>query len=231
MDLFRGARVLTGAALAVLVVVAAGASGGAAKTSPLAQIKHFVIIYEENHSFDNLYGGWEGVNGIANADPAHTIQKNQAGAAFTCLLQNDVNLTSPPLASTCTDSTTATTFTSAFPNAPFLIDSIIAPTDTTCPKPNGTFAARGFLKGTGLPGGCTEDIVHRYYQEQFTMDGGRQDRYVTGSDAVGLTMGRYNTQALPIYAYLHGNGAPHYAIADNFFQAGFGGSYFNHQML
>jgi phospholipase C len=38
-----------------------------------------VVIYEENHSFDNLYGGWEGVNGLANADAAHTVQINQAG--------------------------------------------------------------------------------------------------------------------------------------------------------
>ena len=35
-------------------------------------VKRIVVIYEENHSFDNLYGGWEGVNGLANADAAHT---------------------------------------------------------------------------------------------------------------------------------------------------------------
>jgi phospholipase C len=29
----------------------------------LSGINHIVVIYEENHSFDNLYGGWEGVNG------------------------------------------------------------------------------------------------------------------------------------------------------------------------
>src|SRR5919201_5647858 len=43
-------------------------------TQKLAKIKHIVVIYEENHSFDNLYGGWEGVNGRANADAAHTTQ-------------------------------------------------------------------------------------------------------------------------------------------------------------
>ena len=46
----------------------------------LNKINHIVVIYEENHSFDNLYGGWEGVNGLANADAAHTTQVNQAGA-------------------------------------------------------------------------------------------------------------------------------------------------------
>ena len=44
-------------------------------------------------------------------------------------------------------------------------------------------------------------------------------------------MGYYDTKALPIYKYLHGAGHPHYAIADNFFQAAFGGSFLNHQWL
>jgi len=45
--------------------------------------------------------------------------------------------------------------------------------------------------------------VHRYYQEQYQFDGGKMDRYVTGSDSAGTVMGAYNTKALPIYAYLH----------------------------
>ena len=36
---------------------------------------------------------------------------------------------------------------------------------------------------------------------------------------------------LPIYNYLHSGSHPHYAIADNFFQAAFGGSFLNHQWL
>jgi phospholipase C len=30
------------------------------------------------------------------------------------------------------------------------------------------------------------DLVHRFYQEQYQLNGGRQNRYVTGSDTVGL---------------------------------------------
>jgi acid phosphatase len=82
-----------------------------------------------------------------------------------------------------------------------------------------------------LPGGCTRDLVHRFYQEQYQLDGGRQDRYVTGSDAVGLSMGHYETRDLPIWQYLHAQGAPHYVIADHFFQGAFGGSFLNHQYL
>ncbi len=81
------------------------------------------------------------------------------------------------------------------------------------------------------PVGCTRDLVHRYYQEQYQLDGGEQDRYVTGSDAIGLTMGTYDTKALPIYDYLHGKHHPKYAIADRFFQSAFGGSFLNHQWL
>jgi phospholipase C len=193
-------------------------------------VKRIVVIYEENHSFDNLYGRWEGVNGLQNADPAHTTQINQAGQPYTCLKQDDVNLTSPPLPATCHDATVTPAFDSAFPNAPFKIDDYIAPTDTTCPAP-GESAPNGKLKGTGLPGGCTRDLVHRFYQEQYQLNGGKQNRYVTGSDAIGLTMGTYDTTALPIYKYLHTPGHPRYAIADKFFQGAFGGSFLNHQWL
>jgi acid phosphatase len=197
----------------------------------LARMKHIVVIYEENHSFDNLYGGWEGVHGVAAATGAQKTQVNQAGTPYTCLMQNDVNLAAEP--ATCTDSTTGTTFTSHFANAPFTIDDFLKPTDTTCPpNPNAAFSApNGFKKGTGAPGGCTRDLVHRFYHEQYQLNAGAMNRYTTGSDAVGLTQGVYATKTLPIYAYLHAAGHPRYVIADAFFQAAFGGSFLNHQWL
>src|SRR5206468_9439577 len=119
------------------------------------------------------------------ADAPHTTQSNKAGTPYTCLMQNDVNLA--PLPQTCTDSTTGASFTSHFTNAPFLIDDYLKPSDTTCPpNPNAAFSSpNGFAKGTGSPGGCTRDIVHEFYQEQYQLNGGAQNRYVTGSDAVG----------------------------------------------
>jgi phospholipase C len=234
MPRLKGARHALLAALAVALVAAVTAStASSAGSDPLRKINHIVVIYEENHSFDNLYGGWEGVNGRANADAAHTLQVGQAvpHVAYQCLLQNDVNLTSPPLSVACTDTTTATTFTSHFVNAPFSIEQYIPKDARTCPQP-GVFAPSGLLPSpANLPGGCTRDIVHRFYQEQYQLDGGKQDLYTTGSDAVGLTQGYYNTKALPIYDYLHGGNHPHYAIADNFFQGAFGGSFLNHQWL
>jgi len=212
---------------------AALAGSGHGDRTVVGRYKHVVVIYEENHSFDNLYGSWGAVNGRRveglPAPASRTVQTTQNGQPYGCLLQNDVNLASPPLPATCADAAHSVP-ASHFANAPFRIDDYIPATATTCPAP-GMSAPNGVLNGTGLPGGCTRDLVHRFYQEQYQLDGGRQDHYVTGSDAVGLTMGVYDTRRLPIWKYLHSVGAPNYVIADHFFQAAFGGSYLNHQYL
>ena len=112
--------------------------------------KHLVVIYEENHSFDNLYGGWgsvngQRVNGRSRATAAHTTQVAQNGTKYSCLLQNDVNLTSPPQPADCADSGHAVT--SHFANKPFAIDRYIKAADTTCPA-QGVFAPNGVAKGS-----------------------------------------------------------------------------------
>jgi acid phosphatase len=239
----RKLPLLTAAATALFFAgsLTSAAASGSGHSDPgpkvFGQYRHIVVIYEENHSFDNLYGGWgsvsgQPVDGLASADQLHTTQVAQNGDAYGCLLQDDVNLASPtPLATTCVDSAHGVA-ASAFTNDPFTIDNYIKPDDKTCPPP-GVFAPNGVLKdSTGaLPGGCTRDLVHRFYQEQYQINGGLQNRYVTGSDAVGLTMGHYDTKTLPIYKFLHSGSAPDYVIADHFFQGAFGGSFLNHQFL
>ncbi len=221
-------RVLTlGSGLATVLAMGPAFATVQAAPTGLDQINHIVVIYEENHSFDNLYGGWEGVNGRASATAANTLQVRQTGGAYACLLQNDVNLTSPPQPSDCVGES----YNSHYVNAPFDIGASISSDARTCPQP-GVFAPNGLPpSATNLPGGCTRDIVHRFYQEQYQLNDGQQNLYTTGSDAAGLTQGYYDTTQLPIYKYLHGDGAPKYAIADDFFQAAFGGSFLNHQWL
>jgi phospholipase C len=51
----------------------------------IEQVKHVVVIYMENHSFDNLYGQFEGADGIANAKPANVIQLDKDGKPFDVL--------------------------------------------------------------------------------------------------------------------------------------------------
>jgi len=219
----RGSVRVFMAATLVAAVVTGGSTVGAERggnAAPLSAIDHIVVIYEENHSFDNLFGLWPGVDGLSNK-PANTPRSGQvdtSGKALNCLLQKDVNLTSPPLAGSDCTLPDGSTVQSAFANAPFKIDDYIAPTDTTCPPPLQGFAfPNGVLKGAGLAGGCTRDLVHKFYQEQYQIDGGKMDRYTVGSDAAGLTQGYYDTTQLPIYKYLTGPDAPKYTVLERFF--------------
>src|SRR5438132_302527 len=45
----------------------------------------------------------------------------------------------------------------------------------------------------------TSDLVHRFYQEQQQIDGGRMDRFAGVSDAGGLTMGYWDISDTYIY--------------------------------
>lgn len=72
----------------------------------------------------------------------------------------------------------------------------------------------------------TGDLVHRFYQEQEQINGGRMDRFAAVSDAGGLAMGHYNSGQTTLWRY-----AKRYTLADHFFHAGFGGSFFNHFWL
>lgn len=230
------------ACLTVAGVAVVPPSAGADNGLPLDGFEHIVVIYEENHSFDNLYGNWGDVDGghvigLGDATAANTTQVDATGTPYSCLLMSDVNLMSPPLSPDCSTSTFSfgadkPTTAYHFGNAPFNIDSFIPATATTCPLAtelsNHPF---GVLNGLGRPGGCTRDMVHRFYQEQYQLNGGQQNRYVTGSDSAGMTMGYYDTTRLPVYKYLHSPHAPNYVVLDQFFQAAFGGSFLNHQYL
>jgi len=72
----------------------------------------------------------------------------------------------------------------------------------------------------------TGDLVHRWYQEQAQIDGGKMDKFVAYSDAATLAMGYYDIRKTSIWRY-----ARDFTLADNYFHATFGGSYMNHIWL
>jgi phospholipase C len=165
-------------------------------TPALAQspnpINHIVVIYLENHSFDNLYGMFPGANGIANAGAATQVDKN--GVAYAALPH--------PINSNLKPPGPDSRFPADLPNKPFNIDQYVP-----------------LNQKTG-------DLVHRFYQEQLQIDGGKMDKFVAWTDAAGLVMGYYDTTKLPLYTY-----AKQYTLADNFFHGAFGGSFLNHIWL
>jgi acid phosphatase len=153
----------------------------------LERLQHVVVIYLENHSFDNLYGEFPGANGLANAHRAPLQIDLATGLPYVTL---------PSIASE--------PFLATLPNAPFNIEQYI---------PGGTSA-------------FTPDLVHRFYQEQVQIDGGKMDKFATVSDAKGLSMGYYHTMTLALAAE-----AQRYTLCDNFFHGAFGGSMLNHIWL
>lgn len=68
-------------ALATLLASCAGVSRPTqdADAARLARVKHLVVIYAENHSFDNLYGLFPGADGIANATAEQKTQLDHDG--------------------------------------------------------------------------------------------------------------------------------------------------------
>jgi phospholipase C len=181
--------------------------------STLKQIKHIVVIYQENWSFDSLYGDFPGANGMDNASATSLNQvdrlgvpyKTQLGTPFNRISAAAPQLTTPPQPIN----------TNVSPNA---IDSRFpANLDTLHP-----YNAQDFIQN----GDKTGDIVHRYWNHFSQIDGGKNDKYVAWSDNPGLVMSYFNATNLP-----EGKLAQQYTIADNFFHSAFGGSFLNHQFL
>ncbi|HEX5623186.1 MAG TPA: alkaline phosphatase family protein [Sulfuricurvum sp.] len=70
------------------------------------------------------------------------------------------------------------------------------------------------------------DMVHRFYQNQLQINGGKNDRFVDVSDQKALAMGYHDMTHSALWEY-----AQAYTLCDRFFAAAFGGSFLNHQWL
>jgi acid phosphatase len=72
----------------------------------------------------------------------------------------------------------------------------------------------------------TGDLVHKFYQEQEQINGGRNDRFAAISDAGGLVMGYYKGDTQQLWTI-----AKDFTLADHFHHAAFGSSFLNHFWL
>jgi len=77
-----GALLIPGIALLVSCATTSGSAPGDAR---LDRIRNIVVIYAENHSFDNLYGMFPGANGIANATAEQKTQLDHDGKPLKSL--------------------------------------------------------------------------------------------------------------------------------------------------
>jgi phospholipase C len=69
---------------ASLFVASAGGFSSACSAAQLGDVEHIIVIYLENHSFDNLFGFFPGADGIAAAG-ATKIQVDRNGKPYDFL--------------------------------------------------------------------------------------------------------------------------------------------------
>src|SRR5437016_5794453 len=118
-DAMRGAAVI----LAGLVLAATALIGQvpASAQDPLDRVNHIIVIYQENWSFDALYGKFPGANGFANADPVAIQQVDKDNRPYPTLPQPINRRLTPP----AVDSR----FPTDLPNEPFNLAHFVQPTD------------------------------------------------------------------------------------------------------
>jgi phospholipase C len=71
--------IVSAAVLALLLAGCATQQPSADFAARAGKVKHLVVIYAENHSFDNMYGMFPGANGVANATPEQYTQLDHDG--------------------------------------------------------------------------------------------------------------------------------------------------------
>src|SRR5262249_31009834 len=142
--------------------------------SPLSQIDHFIVIYQENWSFDALYGKFPGANGIANATDAN----GNLLPAYQQVDRNGIPLSNvnPLYPGQGNDPN----IPDGLPARPFDLSQYVPPT------------------------GKTNDIVHRFYTEQLQIGNGvlqpgsgQNNKFVSWSDNPQAVLSFFDASGLP----------------------------------
>jgi len=172
-------------------------------------IRHVVVLYAENRSFNNLFAGFPGLARPLQAldSPAYR-QRDRDGRLLQSL---------PPV------------WGGLAPHAQ-VVDGRRYQLDehAITGLQNRPFALRT-PDGAALPHGViTRDLVHRFYENQLQINGGRNDGFVAWGNTGAMVMGHYADGAANLRLWQL---ARQYTLCDNFFMGAFGGSFLNHQYL
>lgn len=183
---------------AILIVIWGSSSSAFGGSNPdLSKIDRIFVLVLENRSFDNLFHGFPNAN---TAEKVSSLpQSDVHGRVYNEL---------PPVrikghhGSKDNIYQIDARFPAKLTNAPFLMDKYV-PQNQPIPQ-----------------------LIHKFHQHQWQINGGRNDRFVAHTDAGALTMGYHDMSKSSLWKY-----AGEFALCDNFFQAAFGGSFLNHQWL
>ena len=181
-------------------------------------VQTIVVIYAENRSFDNLYGGFPGADGLANAPRAAIVQLDRNGKPMHGLpaiwggIAAKVTPGAPVAPVSLTQGQTA-----------LFLRSFNHPYDVAALYQAGSQADNDPLRYTN------RDLYHRFYENQMQINNGANNMFAAWADSGGMTMGYFTPAAEadpPLWDWAH-----RYVLADHFFQAAFGGSFLNHFFL
>ncbi len=131
----------------------------------LSGIQNIVVIFAENRSFDVLYGGFPGANGLHEAGGG--AQFDRDGTPLKELPPVWRGLTAPGITPAVSEAMTA-----HLPNLPYALDD-----------------KHGLHQSLDV---VTRDLWHRFYQNQMQIDGGKNDRFAAWADSGGLVMAHYD---------------------------------------
>ena len=114
LGVLRWCRFLAGLGVLMLMLLLFPSSTAMSQPGDDVPINHIIVIYQENHTFDNLYGKFTGVNNLDQAD-ARVPQVDKSGVIYQTLPQPlDTSIKRPP--------DDDPRFPDNLPNAPFPIN-------------------------------------------------------------------------------------------------------------
>ena len=165
---------------------------------PVHRLRHIIVIYQENWSFDSLYGQFPGANGLQTG--FDTLPQYNKGTNYTSLIYK----TPRPLNGGAAD-----------PNFPASPDGNLALwSDHDVALPLIPFDFTNYIE----PNLTTGDLVHRFYTEQLQIDNGALEpkktdlgKFVTWSDNPGLVLSYLDATNLPESVL-----AQQFTLCDNF---------------
>ncbi len=172
-------------------------------------IQHVVVLYAENRSFNNLFADFPGL--------AQPLSQVSAEAARQRDRDGSVLNTLPPVWGGMVPQT------QTVDHRTYKLDE-----HAITGLPNQPFALHT-ADGEPLPHGVvTRDLVHRFYENQLQINGGKNDGFVAWGNTGAMPMGHYADGAINLRLWQL---ARQFTLCDNFFMGAFGGSFLNHQYL
>jgi acid phosphatase len=197
-------KVLFGLTSLVLTVASAAAEEGPLPDT-FDAIETIVVVFQENRSFVHLLPDFPGASGVGQARLSSVIQRDRDGSVLPRLPPLWKIEGKAPDPDRHEPDEPDPAFPASMPNAPFHLAEppYNLPPDILALVP-----------------------VHRFYQNQMQINGGRNDMFVAWTNVGSMVMGTYRGEGTHLYQL-----ARDYTLADRFFMGAFGGSNLNHFFL